>query len=433
MSAADSPSSMESKLEALECHFTWDLDASRSKLSFVRDLLEDMGNEEGFSWLGQKYNLLGFLHHLLDQDEEARRLFCRATEAFRQMRNEVSDEGPWLVVNYGNLAWLSFLMGEPAQSRGYLATVHRLRTEYPSPSEDEPHPEICAEKAWTLMKFGKEKKLKAVDLFQRAIRMQPDRVEWQTSRVIALSSDFKWNIKDLGADIIGKMRVAKEHDPDNTYLAAFYLENRAACGEDVEDEARQLAQKILQKPVGTYSGMNTLLRLYRQYISMDEAIHLAEEALQRHPESRFLKRAAAVCYKRRIFDERRNEEPKMIERAITLCKEVIALYPESSLEMQMNLAQICAKQNPAEAEQMFNQLLKQDLEAVDTQMLYNCYAKHFYFIRNDYRRSVENHMKAAEIPQPSSYRQNSIRELRKARDKNLMRREIDEFLETLPQ
>eukprot|EP00064_Thunnus_orientalis_P023288 superscaffoldBa00008650_g23522 len=84
------------------------------------------------------------------------------------MRNTVSDEGPWLVVNYGNLAWLHHHLGEEEESQTYLSKVDTLLKEYPSPSQDELHPEIYAEKAWTLMKFGKAKKLMAVDYFQTA-------------------------------------------------------------------------------------------------------------------------------------------------------------------------------------------------------------------------------------------------------------------------
>ncbi|XP_072244737.1 interferon-induced protein with tetratricopeptide repeats 1-like [Leuresthes tenuis] len=440
MSAANTESklesNLESKLDALECHFTWDLNASRSRLFFIRDQLADIGTEDGFSWLGHINNLQGFVHYLLGFHEEACRFLHKATEAFRQIRNTVSDEGPWLVVNYGNLAWLHHHLGQQAQSQDYLLKVQDLMSKYPPPSQDELHPEICAEKAWTLMKFDKEKRLQAADYFQRAIRMNPDMVEWQTSRVLALSNDFKANIKDLSDDILGKMKTAKEHDPNNLYLAAFYLEARAAKGEEVEEDACDLATKVLQKSAGTFSGLTALLRLYRRHISMDEAIHLAEEALARDPESRFAKRCVAICYKRRIFHERGNFESKVMDRAISLCKEVIALYPDSSFEIKLNLAEIYAKCNVAEADQMFEDVLSAaaDLEPEDRQMLYNCYAKHLHYSRRQSQKSIEYHMKAAEIPQPSRYRYNSIKQLEKIRDgnRNWKCGEIKEFLAKLP-
>ncbi|XP_029286378.1 interferon-induced protein with tetratricopeptide repeats 1-like [Cottoperca gobio] len=277
MSAAQSQKT-NSKLESLQCHFTWDLDTSRSLLLRLSENLKDIGTEEGNSWQGHIYNLRGFIEYKLGFTEEAQSVFNKATEAFCQMRN--ADEGPWLVVNYGNLAWLHHHLGDPAESEAYLTKVDALMKKYPSPSQDELHPEIYAEKAWTLMKFGADKKLLSADYFQRAIRMQPDMVEWHTSYVLGLENASKHSSTGLGADILEKMKMAKEQDPENLYLAVKYLVQCAKKGEIIEDEARELAIKVLINPVSSYSGMKAVLRVYRNYVSVDEAIDLAEDALK---------------------------------------------------------------------------------------------------------------------------------------------------------
>ncbi|XP_044056667.1 interferon-induced protein with tetratricopeptide repeats 5-like [Siniperca chuatsi] len=432
MSAAQSPTTLESKLEALQCHFTWDLDPGRSKLFRLRDKLEDIGTEEGNSWLGHIYNLRGFIQYKLGFTKDAQSLFSRAAEAFRQMRN--TDEGPWLVVNYGNLAWLHHHLGEQAESQDYLSKVDALMNKYPSPSQDELHPEIYAEKAWTLMKFSAEKKLLAADYFEKAIRMQPDMVEWRTSQVIGLVNASKHSKTGLGADILEKMRIAKEQDPESLYLAVHYLEQYAKKGERIEDEARELGRKVLRNPISSYSGMKAVLRVYRNHVSVDEAIDLAEEALEKHPDVRYLKRCAALCYKWKIifFRESRPKQ-SAIDRAIILHKEVISLYPHSSLVKKIDLANIYAKSNPSKAEPIYQELLKSDLEPADKQMLYNNYAKYLNFDRQDRNRSIKYHMKAAEIPQQSFFRENSITVLEKIKDRsrNRMCREIEEFLANL--
>ncbi|XP_047442916.1 interferon-induced protein with tetratricopeptide repeats 1-like [Mugil cephalus] len=442
-SAAQSQSTLESKLEALQSHFTWDLDSSRSKLFRLRDKLKDIGTNEGNSWLGHIYNLqgfihyqLGFIHKQLGFIEEAKSFFSRATEAFHQMMNTVSD-GPWLLVNYGNLAWMHHHLGEQAESERYLSKVHALMKEYPSPSEDELDPEIYAEKAWTLMKFSRyKKKLLAADYFQRAIRMQPDRVEWQTSRVIALVSAYKYCSNELGADILEEMGKAKERDPENLYLAALYLEACARRGTNTEQEARELGRKVLDKPVSSYSGLKPLLRLYRTYVSMDEAFDLAEEALKRHPDERYLKRCAAICYKRKILSPQRFPlEPSLVNKAISLYEEVIPLYPDSSLKRKISLANIYAETNTnqAAADQIYGELLESDLDPKEKQMLFNYYAKFLHFCRNESRRSIEYHIKAAEIPQKSFFRKDSIKNLKKIKNRNRSKMcgEIEEFLANL--
>ncbi|XP_033504317.2 antiviral innate immune response effector IFIT1-like, partial [Epinephelus lanceolatus] len=436
ISAAQSQRTLESKLEALQCHFTWDLDPSRSKLLHLRDNLEDISTEEGNSWLGHIYNLQGFIQYKLGFKEDAQRLFSKAAEAFCQLRN--ADEGPWLVVNYGNLAWLHHHLGEQAESQAYLSKVDALINKYPSPSQDELHPEICAEKAWTLMKFSAEQKQLAADYFEKAIRMQPGMVEWNTSHVLGLVA-LKHSETGLEADILEKMRLAKENDPENLYLAVHYLEKCAENGERIEDEARELARKVLRNPVSSSSGIKPLLRVYRHYVSIDEAIDLAEEALKNHPDERYLKRCAALCYKWKILFFR-DSRPKqsMIDRAIILLEAVISLYPHSSLMKKLDLANIYVKSNKdqAKAKQIYkellnHQLLKSDVEPADKQLIHNHYARYLYFQRQDRKGSIKYHIKAAEIPHRSSVRDNSITVLRKNKDKSEMCREIEECLANL--
>ncbi|KAM9762925.1 interferon-induced protein with tetratricopeptide repeats 1-like isoform 2-T2 [Menidia menidia] len=422
------------KLKALECHFTWDLDSKRSKLLRLQDKLEDIGTEETKSWLGPIYNLQGFIQYKLGSTEEAQRLLSSATEVLRQQRK--ADQGPWLVVNYGNLAWLHHHLGEEDQSQAYLSKVDALIEEHPSPLQEELHPEVLAEKAWYLMKFDKEKRLQAADYFQRAVRMQPDMLQWQTSRVVALVTAHKHSETELDDGIMEEMRMATQEDPDNLYLAALDLQQRAKSGEGVTDEAEELTGKILLNPVSSYSGIKPLLRLFRQLDLYDKAIEVAEEALRNHPDERYLKRCAALTYKWKVIfsrDSRPNQ--RMIDRAITLHEELISLYPHSSFPKKIDLANIHAKsiQGLMRADQMYQELLERDLEPSDQQLLYNGYAKYLHFERRDGNNSIRYHMRAAEIPHESFFRQNSIKSLKKIADRGRHRmcREIQEFLENL--
>ncbi|XP_051231726.1 interferon-induced protein with tetratricopeptide repeats 1-like isoform X1 [Dicentrarchus labrax] len=433
MSTVQGATTLESKLEALQCHFTWDLNPGRSKLFRVRDKLEDIGTEEGNSWLGHIYNLRGYIQYKLGFTEDSQSLFNQATEALRLTRG--AEEGPWLVVNYGNLAWLHHHLGEQEESQDYLSKVDALMNKYPSPSQDELHPEIYAEKAWTLMKFSTDQKLLAADYFERAIRMQPDMVEWNTSRVLALES-ASYN-EGPEADILQKLRIAREQDPENLYLAAKYLEQRGKKGESIEDEARELGRQVLINPVSSYSGMKALLWVYRNHVSVDEAIDLAEEALKQHPDVRYLKSCVALCYKWIYFRDIDQDvmDRSRIERALSFHKEVISLYPQSSLVKKIDLAKMYAnsKYSQAQAEQIYQELLKRDLEPAEKQMLCHNYAHQLFRkgMHND--RSIQYHMRAAEIPQQSSFRDKSIRVLTQIRDrkKDRMCREIEKFLANL--
>ncbi|XP_041645792.1 interferon-induced protein with tetratricopeptide repeats 1-like [Cheilinus undulatus] len=403
----------EAKLEALECHFTWDL--NKSRLVNLKEKLVDVGTEAGNPWLGHIYNLQGFLEFKLDFTEDAKSLFQKAAETFSQIRH--ADEGPWLVVNYGNMAWLHHHLGEQEESQKYLSKVDDLLQRYPSPSQGQLHPEVYAEKAWSLMKFGKEQKLKAAECFEKAISMQPDRVEWNTSYVIGLASSKKHQVAD--SDLLEKIKLAKEKDPDNLYIAAVYLTRLAKKGEKVEDEVRELGRQILKNPVSSYSGIKPLLRVYSHHVSADEAIDLAEEALNKHPDERYLKRCVALCYKCRImFVREGRKRPGMIDRAISLHKEVISLYPNTSFVKEVDLANMYAKSSneKAKGEQIYQELLRRDLEPANKQLLYNKFANYLNFDKKDRRKSIEFHKKAASIPEQSFYRDESIRVLTRIKD-----------------
>ncbi|XP_061593310.1 interferon-induced protein with tetratricopeptide repeats 3-like [Cololabis saira] len=432
-SAAQDPSTLESRLKDLECHFNWGL--KRSRLIRSRDMLEDIGTEEGNLWLGHIYNLQGFIWYQLGDKEEARRFLSKATKAFRQLKN--MDEGPWLVVNFGNLAWLHHLLGEDEQSQDYLSKVDALLREHPSPSQDKLHPEICAEKAWTLMKFDKYKK-QAADYFQKAVEMQPDMVHWRTSHVIGRVSLHKHDT-DLDQDIWEEMREARELDPDNTYLAALELLIRAKRGKQVKDETRRLEEKILLNPVSSYSGIKVLLKVYKELDDIEQAIDLAERVLKDHPDNRYLKVCAAVCYRSRIFsfwESCPKPSASIIERAISLHEQAIALYPDRrSLRKKLDLADICAKtgRDKKRAYQIYQELLILDLKPADKQQLYNCYARHLHSIWQKRDKSIDYHMKTAEIPLESHFRQKSIGQLKTIIERGRSKKcgEIQRFLETL--
>uniref|UniRef100_A0A3Q2PGX4 Uncharacterized protein n=1 Tax=Fundulus heteroclitus TaxID=8078 RepID=A0A3Q2PGX4_FUNHE len=420
-----SSQTLEPKLKALQCHFTWDVEPHRSKLLHLRDLMKDISTDMGNFWLGPIYNLLGFLQNQLGSPEEALSSFNQATETFQQQKH--ADEGPWLTVNFGNLAWLHHLMGEDEKSQHYLSKVDALQKK-----KEELHPEVCAEKAWTLMKFDKEKKQQAAELFQRAIQMQPDVVEWQSSYAILRAEAFKDNLKKLYTEKLEILRSAKERDPGNLYVAALYLEARAAKGELIQGEVGALAEKLKEMPAGSYSGISPLLRLNIRFKPEDTAEEPADEALRQTQDRRS---AAEVLAKKILFKGYKPDQSE-INKAISLWKEVIDADPGFSLQDQITLASIYAKVKVEveKADRVYKELLKRDnLDPAEKQMLYNRYAKHIYFLRNEKVESIEFHMKAAEIEVESNSRQSSITELEKTlkRKDPEMCRKIRELLTRL--
>ncbi|XP_042178703.1 interferon-induced protein with tetratricopeptide repeats 2-like [Oncorhynchus tshawytscha] len=127
--------SLKIKLQDLECHFTWKLDCSRSKLESLRETLIDIISSEGVqcSWTGQLYNFLAYLHHTLGSREDALQYLKKAEEAIRL--NSPDDVELSLVVHYGNLAWVHYHQGELTESQTYVEKVGRLLRDNPQPAQ----------------------------------------------------------------------------------------------------------------------------------------------------------------------------------------------------------------------------------------------------------------------------------------------------------
>ncbi|XP_067086336.1 interferon-induced protein with tetratricopeptide repeats 2-like [Osmerus mordax] len=422
------------KLKKLECHFTWGITGSISKLRWLRDHLEDINTDEGYTWLGHIYNLLGFIRYRQGCTDSAVQYLRKAGETFLQINNTVSEEGPWLLVNYGNLAWMNFHLNNMKASQDYLEKVEAVLRDHPSPSQEDPlHPEVYAEKAWTLMKFGKAKMANVIECFQKAIAMEPDRKEWQTSLVLALNARCT---PKMELEILEKLRMAKEVDPENSYLASVYLLRLAKKQRVGQDEIQALARRILSRPCGANSGLAPLLEVYRICLTQDEAMDLVQEALDRYPDDRNLKAKLAEFYKRKVFSKEGIHCTKsFIDRGISLFQEVIALYPESCTKAKLDLASIYAKSGRDGADVIYEELLgRSDLGPDELQMLHFSYAKHlnYYGRGQDWRdRSINHHMKVVEIQKQSKFQSKSVMILSRIVERGLNYRcaEIRDFLE----
>ncbi|KAA8577379.1 hypothetical protein FQN60_006498 [Etheostoma spectabile] len=130
MSAAQSPTTLESKLKALQCHFTgiW----TTGSPSFTsQGLPEDIGTEEGNSWLGHIYNLRGFVQYQLGFTEDAQSLFTR----LQRLQEDKKRRPGSLVGGELRVTWRGFTTtGRPSRESGLPVKGPRLMKKYPSPS-----------------------------------------------------------------------------------------------------------------------------------------------------------------------------------------------------------------------------------------------------------------------------------------------------------
>ncbi|KAK2878830.1 hypothetical protein Q8A67_019621 [Cirrhinus molitorella] len=178
---------LKQHLQKLECHFTWDLGRYRNELQGLRMNIQDI-LEQGCNRLVHHYNLLSYIQQTPGSDTEALDYLKKAESVMQEQGTE--EAAVRLQVNKANLAWVYFLMGDMDKSKAYLEGVKRLQRMHPAPPKCTLHPEVSAEKGWTLMKFNKAKKYQAIDYFKMALKAEPERTEWHNGLAIAMSEAY---------------------------------------------------------------------------------------------------------------------------------------------------------------------------------------------------------------------------------------------------
>lgn len=409
----------------MECHFTWALDFSDTTFPRLRQHLWDINPQEGHPWLASIHNLQGFISFQLKANQDALESFQTAAEAFRR----AADEGPCLLVTYGNLAWLHHHLGNGEQSQAYLSRVRDLMETHPPPSQDELHPEVYAERAWTLMSISVHHQ-EVGPYFLRAMARRPDVVAWNSSYVVWLFSGT-----ELGEELPEELRRAKERDPENAYLAVRCLNVRAKRGERLEDDARGLADRIMAAPLTKYSGIKALLWIFSQHICAEEAMVLAENFLHRHPQHYYARKCAAQCYRWSLSSPRLPSHVDSLQvrtRAIELHRDLIQRYPKISAVTKLELAGLYATVDLRRAEEQYKELLHHPNPGL-RQKIYHKYAYFLFYQKHDGRNSARYHMEAVKIPKQSVCRTKSYIILDLLRRKQLFPRlRLEQFLRTVP-
>ncbi|KAM9395542.1 interferon-induced protein with tetratricopeptide repeats 1-like [Salvelinus alpinus] len=401
--------SLKNRLQGLECHFTWKLDDSRSKLQSLRESMIDISSSEGVqcSWTGHLYNFLAYLHYALGSTEDALHCLKKAEEAIRL--NCPDDVELSLVVHYGNLAWVHYHQGELTESQTYVEKVGRLLRDNPSPCPGV----VWGERAWTLNKFDVSKKAAALDCFRMALKGDPENKVLRCGYAMAFnkSVEKKDITPQLRSEMMERLRIARELDPEELYITVMYLQRLAESGQ--VEEARKLAKEVIEKPLDSFGGFGILLYFLRDYVSHDSSIDLARRTLERHPNSRQLKRHLGKCYKWKIFSPEEKRNPMrhiLIENAVNLYEEVVALYPKS-LAAKLELSAMYKESGRVDrADKIFEDLLldREGMEPQNLQKIYNWYAQHLFYAKQDASRSIDFHKKAAEIMLPTDQRDSSI-------------------------
>lgn len=300
---------LEAELRKLDCHFTWELEKEKLDLTDLLNRLEqhvdfNLGGEAG---LAQTYNSLGFVKYLLGSPQDALAFLQKCVDLTRKCRENDCDK--WLVVPYGNLAWLQYHLKCFSECESYLEKIRSIAQKFPD-SALGLHQEVLGEKAWAFFKCSRKYYDQAKECFEKALELEPMNAEWNCGYAFVLHRTEAQctNVTDLTT--IKQLRRAIDTNPDNDEIKAILAVRLGQCME--YDEGERWVEEALEGSPNAPNVIRYVGKFFRAYGSVERSIALLKRALEKSPTSAFIHHQLALCYKRKTTSlqrDRRKNSP----------------------------------------------------------------------------------------------------------------------------
>uniref|UniRef100_A0A3P8QQJ0 Uncharacterized protein n=1 Tax=Astatotilapia calliptera TaxID=8154 RepID=A0A3P8QQJ0_ASTCA len=303
---SEDSSALLSRLQQLQCHFTWDLklDVDLETLSTRLQIDIDFHRSqcEGESCT---YSLLAYVRYLQDQREEALSLLNQSEKTIRESYGDESEKR--LIVTYGDMAWLKYHDGDFAQSQSYCQRVEDILVKYPTGSSGSLLPEVYGAQAWTYFKVSWSSLSKAIDCFHKALEVQRHDTEWNAGYAITLFCREQWFLgnkqEDEESQATKQLRFALEINPNNAVLQCMLALKLTAYKK--YEEADGLVKKALENDPDNPHVIRHSGNYLHNRNRLDEAIDVLKRGLRRGDQLPSFTCQLALCYKQKKIAEQR--------------------------------------------------------------------------------------------------------------------------------
>lgn len=370
---------MKTKLLQLQCHFTWPLPKEYADLSDLQTRLEeqielDLGKRAG---VARSYCFLAYVRYLQGFRDDALTKMLKSEDLTREDHGVNCER--FLIVTYGNFAWLYYHRADYSQCERYLEKLVAIKEKFPTGSPTMLHAEVYGEKGWTFLKFAYKCYEIAKKCFENALKLEPDDSEWNAGYAISLyrtENVKKSNAKDSLA--VKQLRLAKDKNPDDAVLTVLLGLRLFEFGK--KDEAKSLIEEALEMDPTNPHVIRYVSKNFRNCGQVDRAILLLKRAIDR-TEAASLHHRLALCYKRKKTDlyskggsrGRRHEIKQLIDQCKHHLQMAVTLKPNFLLA-QAELALLYGENRDMEkAERMFKTVFKEAKEEKTLQKT------HFYY------------------------------------------------------
>ncbi|XP_064257185.1 interferon-induced protein with tetratricopeptide repeats 1-like [Passer domesticus] len=348
---AMSKEQLKKKLDALQCHFTWNLGVDSFSLWH---LLQKLDVEIKHTAHQNQVALLGlqaYLHQLNNHSKEALQSLKAAEEHNDKKHLWTSTAGSLTI--YGNYAWIHYLQGSYQEAETWLERVQPLCS---TPWDVGLIPHIQAQKGWSLLAIRARNGERARECFNVALMLEPENRSFHTGLAMALYSswNFCWQPDTEREARIHLERIVNEQ-PEN-YRAKIYLAKLLKQG-DME-KATGLVKECVEK--SSDPEVLKLSALFWMSWSTEKALEIIQQALQQDPGYHLLYQALANCYKKQWVKANQKEKDKLRCKATKELQQIIQEHPDLDLTLvKLQLAEFLGIKKPSQEEKIYEDLQRQ--------------------------------------------------------------------------
>ncbi|TSK14627.1 Interferon-induced protein with tetratricopeptide repeats 1 [Bagarius yarrelli] len=416
---------VKDELNKLECYFTWDLEKEKLDLTDILNRLEGHVDFKrgGDAGLAQTYNSLGFVKYLLGSHEEALVFMQKSVELIKEYWDNNCDR--WLIVPYGNLAWLQYHMKCFGECKGYLEKIKSIEQKF-SDSALGLHHEVLGEKAWAFFKFSRKYYNQAKECFEKALELEPENAQWNCGYAFVLHRiETQFSTKPSLATI-KQLRLALEANSDNDELKAILALKLAQSME--YDEGEKLMEEALEGSPNAPNVIRYVGKFLRDYGSVETSIALLKRALEKSPTSAFIHHQLGLCYKRKknYLQSQGGQKSTRAAAEIQRLRSQCIYHLDKTTELRcgfiiaMNELAIQYSEDGKldRAEELFQQALQIAKEKNESlQYVIRCYAEFHQYKRRSFPEAISYHMECLKIDKDSKDGKKSAKHLNKINDR----------------